>query len=110
MSLDKRGQALTLLREHAAERTTKVGARQAHVELMAATRVILDDFRMQHDLPGVRYWENYDGETGHVHDRTHHTTFIKPFDDLTPPGTVTAEVSRMEFFARQGATGYDDLL
>lgn len=110
MAVDKRTQALQLLREHAAERLAKVGPIAAHRELMATTRVILGDFRMQHDIPGVRYWENYDGASHALHDRTHHTTFVKPFDDLTPTGTVTAELNRIEFFARQGASGYDDLL
>lgn len=108
---DKRSQALKLLREYAAERIIEVGVAAAHRELMTTTRAILDDLRQQHDIAGVRYWESYDVVTLSRYGRTHHTTFVKPFDDLTPPDTVTVELTRLEFFARQDAlAGYKDML
>ena len=49
----KMAQAIALMREHAREQADKVGAREAHRDLMFAMRTLLEEFRVEFDVPGT---------------------------------------------------------
>jgi len=106
-----RAQAIAALRQHARDEAKRVGPAAAHRDLLKAVSAILEDFRAEHDVPGVRYWETYYDTTEPPYWGSWFTTFVSGYDPFAiEQNRVTVELNRLEFFARQGAQGYDDLL
>jgi hypothetical protein len=100
MPLDTRAQGIALLRDDARAKA-RVNVHKAHMELLRATKGLLDDFRMQFNPPGVRYWESYSDETPPR--RAYYTTLLRSDDDTKLPDNYTiAELSHVEYLSRQG--------
>lgn len=96
--LDKRGQGIKLLREYAREcvNTNPVphGVRKGHAALTSALGSLLEEFRTEFDMPGVRYWHC-------AEDSSYFTTL--PGEQLPRPYEHLAiELARHEFLSRQG--------
>lgn len=103
--MDKRAEGLRLLAEAARQNAAGgANARQAHADLMQACRALLDGFRLEFDVPGVRYWEVYNDPEAPPLFRQHLTTFVREVDDMdVMRRSDPAELDRALFFIRQGA-------
>lgn len=99
---DNRAHGVDLLREYARQRAQAVGAEKAHAELLSATVALLDDFRTEFDVKGVRYWLTGAGQL-----EEYTTTFGTQRPPYVEPKPI--EIARHEFMARQGLHfGYCD--
>lgn len=91
---------MDLLQQWAKKEVKEGRVREAHSGLLMAMRELLEEFRTEHDIPGVRYFEAYLDDK---HTRQHFTTFfVYPDDNQRPKTTQIVEVNRLEFLARQG--------
>lgn len=97
-------EGLALIRKHARRRAEAGQVREAHVELMRACSALIDEFRMVHNPPGVRYWETYltDGT------RRHETSIPHGYKDdpIDWTGCQRVEISYHEYLSRQNI--FDD--
>lgn len=100
---DDRAHGIALLRRWANQAAADKSPREAHLGLMTAMQALLQEIRLQHEVPGIRYWEH--PESGHFF--------------TTAPGERAhgvdidncVELARHEFFSRQGLyNGYEDSL
>lgn len=111
--MNSRTEGIRLLREAARQQAAGgSNVRQAHKELAQACRALLEDFRLEFDVPGVRYWEIYFDPESPEHHRVHMTTFVVAIDELHPlqKGDFV-ELTRDLYFCRQGMhNGYEDVL
>ncbi len=106
-----RSGAIAALRQHARDRARTLGVKAAHRDLLQALTALVEDFRAEFDVPGVRYWETYFDAEAPKHHRGHFTTFVTAADPFAVPKDHTVvELSRVEFFSRQGAGDYNELL
>ena len=104
MYANKMAQAIALMREHAREQAGKVGAREAHRDLMFAMRTLLEEFRVEFDVPGTRYWLHPES------DSYFSTAPGEPVDAMFA-SEEPIELARHEFLSRQDLHfGYDDRL
>lgn len=102
---NKRAQGIAMIRAHARERVSIDGEKKVHRELLGAMDAIIQEFRVEFDVPGIRYWE---------HPET--ATFFAIAPGEMPPADCPnwpecVELTRDEFLSRQGLHfGYDDRL
>lgn len=111
--MDKRTEGIRLIREAARQMAAGgTNAAQAHKDLVQACKSILDDFRLEFEVPGVRYWEVYFDPEAPKHHRVYLTTFVRHIDELHALQKGSwSELTRVEFFSRQGMfNGYEDAL
>jgi hypothetical protein len=103
-----RAEAIVKLRRWAQVEVLHTGrpALDVHGELMSACTAVLEEFRVEFEVPGVRYWEIYPGPQDALG-----TVFCTTVGRETPPPLWTAEAggavecSRDEYIARSG--GFD---
>lgn len=78
-------------------------ASRVHWDLVCAMRAVVDEFRVEHDVPGIRYWE-------HPEEGMFFTT--APGERLSPSANgECVELTRDEFLSRQGLHfGYEERL
>lgn len=108
---DKRAHGIALLREWAEEEAKAGHVRAAHTGLLSALRALVDEFRVKHEVPGVRYFESYVYQDETTQHRDHFTTFnIYPDDLSRPKNTQIVEVTRNEFLARKGLRWDEDTI
>lgn len=92
---DKRCEAIALFRQHVREKI-KAGAtvREAYLDLRSAMYALLEEFRVEHDLPGTRYWH-------HPESSSYFST--EPGEELpnSPESELMMELTRIEFVSRQ---------
>lgn len=92
---DKRCEAIALFRQHVRNKI-KAGAkvREAYFELHSAMHALLEEFRVEHDLPGTRYWH-------HPESSSYFST--GPGEELpdSPDAELCMELTRTEFVLRQ---------
>lgn len=101
MTLDTRAQGIAMLREDARAKAKVGNVHKVHMELLRATQALLDDFRMQFNPPGVRYWESYSEEKPPR--RRYFTTLLRSDDETLMPRNYTiAELTYIEYLSRQG--------
>lgn len=99
---NERAHGIALLREHARQRVTSTDVRETHAELMSAMQALLDEFRTEFDVPGVRYWMLGAGQM-----EVYTTTAAHERPPPTDPPAI--ELARHEFLARAGLQfGYSD--
>jgi len=100
-----RAQGIALLRNWARRTASEKGVKAAHLGLMSAMEALLQDFRMEFDVPGVRYWEHPESDCFFI---------TAPGETLSEFGVDAGhcvELARHEFFSRQGLyNGYEDSL
>ncbi len=93
---NKRNEAIALFRQHNRE-VLKQGAtvRETYASLRQAMHALLDEFRVEHDLPGTRYWH-------HPESSSYFST--EPGEELPPSADakLCMELTRIEFVSRQG--------
>lgn len=102
---DDRTFALALLRRWGREAVNAgVPVRRVHRELMECVRSVIGEFRVEHDVPGVRYW--------HVpEDGSYFTSEPGSRPDASRLAGDPIELKRYEFLSRQGLHfGYEDRL
>lgn len=108
---DKRAHGIALLRQWADEEVAAGRPREAHTGLLSALRALVDEFRIKHEVPGVRYFESYVYQDETTQHREHFTTFHVYPDDLSrPKNTQIVEVTRNEFLARKGLRWDEDTI
>lgn len=93
-----REKAIAMLREHA-RGVAQVNITQAHRDLITAMSALVQEFRVEFDVLGARYWENWQT-------RTHVSTM--PGEPLPGNADEFVELNRVEFISRQGVISYDD--
>jgi len=106
--MDKRNEAIKLLREWAREQVGAGTPKEivlAHHGLATATNSLLQEFRTEFDVPGTRYWETYHNE--HTPPlRSYHSQCLRELDPTAKPLDVTfVELKRHEYLSRQGIHG-----
>lgn len=101
---DQRAEGIALIREHARQQAAKGDIRQAHLDLKLAMQALLEEFRVEFDVPGVRYWHYLDAKG-----QQYITT--APGEEFPPGVWNPIEIERHVFLARQDLHfGYDDRL
>lgn len=99
---NRRAEGIALMREHARQQATKGKIREAHLDLTTAMHALIQEFRVEFNVPGVRYWYHPESEC-------YFTT--GPGDHLNFGAEDPLELARHEFLARQDLHfGYDDRL
>jgi hypothetical protein len=92
---DKRLEAIALFRQHNRE-VLKAGAKVSgtYAALRQAMMALLEEFRVEHDLPGTRYWH-------HPESSSYFST--EPGESLpdSPDAELCMELTRIEFLGRQ---------
>jgi hypothetical protein len=94
---------MALFRQHCRETIKATGAVSAtYRDLRSAMDTLLQEFRVEHDLPGVRYWHHPESES-------YFST--EPGEQLgdNPDAALCIELTRYEFLSRQGIHfGYEE--
>lgn len=102
---DDRAHGIALLRQHARQRAQAGQIREAHLNLITAMEALLEEFRVEFDVPGVRYWHHPESES-------YFST--RPGEQLPsncPDFELCIELARHEYLSRQSLHfGYDDRL
>ena len=96
--MKSREQAISMLRAHARQ-VAQVNTTQAHLDLITAMGALVQEFRVEFDVPGTRYWENW---------RTRQHLSTMPGEQLQHPVEDWVELNRIEFISRQGIIVYDE--
>lgn len=92
---DKRCEAIALFRQHVREKIKAgVSVREAYLDLKSSMAALLEEFRVEHDLPGTRYWH-------HPESSSYFST--EPGEELpdSPDAELCMELTRTEFVLRQ---------
>lgn len=97
---DKRAEGLALIRQWAREQPAG-RTLQTDVALKKAMRALIEEFRMEFDVPGIRYFEIQFHDDAHNRDYvTRRGTESNPHD--IPGKTSVSMLKRHEFLSRQG--------
>lgn len=102
--MNDRGNGIALIRQWARDEI-EFGTPVKHVyrDLRGAVMAVLDEFRVEHDLAGTRYW-------CHPESDSHFTT--EPGESISSHiADECVELTRYEFLSREGLHfGYEDRL
>lgn len=102
---NRRAAGIKLLREWAREEAEFGDIRGAHLGLLTSMQALLEEFRVEFELPGTRYWYHPESESYFS------TMPGETLNDYDADTHLLIELSRPEFLARQGLHfGYDDRL
>lgn len=97
-----RAHALALFRRWARLEVLFKGPLETHRALASAMHALLEEFRVEFDVPGIRYWE-------HPESDCFLTTM--PGDDIETIANECVELARHEYLSRQGLHfGYEERL
>lgn len=97
---DKRAEGIALLRAWARQEAKLRSVSAAHQGLLSAADALLQEFRTEFDVPGVRYWE---------HPESGSFFAIAPGEPLGRVALGCVELERHEFLSRQGIHfGYEE--
>jgi hypothetical protein len=91
---DDRAHGIALLRKWANLEAVRSTPREAQHGLLTALHALLHDLHIEHDLPGVRYWE-------HPESDSFFTTLPGERLDDTADGQGCIELARHEYLSRQ---------
>lgn len=93
--VDDRAHGIALLRKWAQDRAAATGPREAHGGLASAMNALLQEFRVEFDVPGARYWYHPESECYFSTMPNEH--LADHFDDVG----LLLELTRHEFTGRQ---------
>lgn len=101
---NKRAAGIIYLREWAREEANFGDIRGAHNGLLTSLRALMEEFRVEFDVPGTRYWYHPESESYFS------TMAGEPLGD-SADAQLCIELNRAEFLGRQGLYfGYEDRL
>jgi hypothetical protein len=96
----KFAEAVALMREWANEEVANGRPPAAvHLELMRTREAVLNEFRIKHEVPGVRYW--------HIPETNAYFT-TSPGERMPEMRFPPMQLARHEFLSRQGVHFEDD--
>ena len=94
-----REKAIAMLRNHCHVSARAGNVLGAYRDLKTAADALVQEFRVEFDVPGTRYWENW---------RTRQHLSTMPGEQLQHPVEDWVELNRIEFISRQGIIVYDE--